>query len=199
MEIAEKVPTKLKVRESIVNVARDVFAKYGYNKTTMDDIAHTARRGKTSIYYYFRSKEEIFRAVIEKEAALLVSKLKKAIMSVDDPEEKLRIYVYSRMNTFRDLSNFYVALKDELLDHLEFIEEIRERYDKMEIQIITDIFEQGINKNLFKIEDVEYTAVTIITVLKGFELPLYVYDAFPDIEDRTDALINIILFGIVKR
>jgi len=199
MEILEKRSNKTKVRESVIDAAREVFSKYGYNKTTMDDIAHTARRGKTSIYYYFSSKEEIFRAVIEKEATLLVSELQRAIGKTDDPEEKLRIYVHSRMNTFRGLSNFYIALKDELLDHLEFIEEARKSYDKIETGLVTEILKQGVNKGIFLIEDIEYTAVTIITALKGLELPLYVYDIFPDIEDRINALLNIILYGIVKR
>ena len=42
-----------------------------FRKTTMDEIAQAARKGKSSIYYYFTSKEDIFRAIVEKETKML--------------------------------------------------------------------------------------------------------------------------------
>ena len=63
------VVVKSKVRAQIVDVARKIFTRYGFRKTTMDEIAAATRMGKSSIYYYFPGKEEIFKAVVENEAA----------------------------------------------------------------------------------------------------------------------------------
>ena len=52
------------VREEILTVAQDIFSRYGYKKTTLDDIAQAIRKGKSSLYYYFSSKEDLFQAVI---------------------------------------------------------------------------------------------------------------------------------------
>ncbi|MFW6389223.1 MAG: TetR/AcrR family transcriptional regulator, partial [Marinilabiliaceae bacterium] len=52
------------VRIAILKSARELFAKFGYRKTTMEDIAQALRKGKSSLYYYFKNKEEIFQAVI---------------------------------------------------------------------------------------------------------------------------------------
>jgi hypothetical protein len=41
------------VREQVVQVARLVFARFGYKKTALDDIAREARKGKSTIYYFF--------------------------------------------------------------------------------------------------------------------------------------------------
>jgi len=45
-------------RENILKIAREIFSKYGYKKTTLDDIANAVRKGKSSLYYYFKSKED---------------------------------------------------------------------------------------------------------------------------------------------
>ena len=42
-------------RESILKIAQEIFSKYGYRKTTLDDIANAVRKGKSSLYYYFKS------------------------------------------------------------------------------------------------------------------------------------------------
>ena len=59
------VVVKSQVRSQIVDVARKIFTRYGFRKTTMEEIALASSMGKSSIYYYFPSKEDIFRAVVE--------------------------------------------------------------------------------------------------------------------------------------
>ena len=57
-------------QELIIEVAQKLFARYGFKKTTIDEIARLAHIAKGGIYYYFDSKEDIFRAVLEKENRL---------------------------------------------------------------------------------------------------------------------------------
>ena len=61
------VVVKSEVRTQIVDVARKIFTRYGFRKTTMEEIAAASHKGKSSIYYYFPGKEDIFKAVVEKE------------------------------------------------------------------------------------------------------------------------------------
>ena len=67
------------MRNTIVGIASEVFAKFGFKKTTVDDIAQALRKGKSSIYYYFSSKEDIFKAVVDKEADALREKIDKIL------------------------------------------------------------------------------------------------------------------------
>jgi AcrR family transcriptional regulator len=60
------VVQKDEVRDKIVSVASKIFTRFGFKKTTMEEIAMASKKGKSSIYYYFNSKEDIFRAVVEK-------------------------------------------------------------------------------------------------------------------------------------
>ena len=58
-------------RESILNVADKLFSRFGFYKTSMDEIAKIARKAKGSLYYHFASKEEIFNFLIEEGIKLL--------------------------------------------------------------------------------------------------------------------------------
>ena len=53
--------------EQIILAARKVFARYGFSKTTMEDISSEVEMGKASLYYYFPTKENLFQAAIKHE------------------------------------------------------------------------------------------------------------------------------------
>ena len=121
----------------ILSQASQVFSKYGFKKATMDDIAKASGMGKSSLYYYFKSKEEVFEAVVKKEADLLRIELERRVVnSHDNPKEKIRNYVLIRMKFLKEMVNFYDALKNDYLGNLAFTERIREKYDREEQQII---------------------------------------------------------------
>jgi AcrR family transcriptional regulator len=190
---------KDEVKEAIVNVARHIFSRFGFRKTTMDEIAMASKKGKSSIYYYFASKEEIFQAVVEKEALILRQELVKAINQADSPANKLKAHVLIRMRSMEKLANFYSAIKDDYLGHLDFIEKIRKKYDQEEIQMMENILKEGVENNIFEIEDTSLAAIAIVTALKGMEIPLFWGDEEQDIERRLDHLINILFNGVLKR
>jgi len=190
---------KDEIRTKIIIVASKIFTRYGFKKTTMEEIAMATRKGKSSIYYYFSSKEDIFRAVVEMEAEELKNDLMVEISGIEDPIEQLKAYILFRMHKIKTLSNFYAALKSDYLSHLEFIEKIRRNYDKNEIKIVTEILQKGIKQNKFVIEDPELSAVAIATAMKGLEIPLFINKDHGNIEDRLDNIIRILFYGLVKR
>jgi AcrR family transcriptional regulator len=190
---------KDEVKEAIVNVARHIFSRFGFRKTTMDEIALASRKGKSSIYYYFSSKEEIFQAVVEKEAAILKQELIQAHSEADSAAQKLKMHVLVRMRTMEKLANFYSAIKDDYLGHLEFIEKIRKKYDQEEIQMMEKILVEGVENGNFEIEDTSLAAIAIVTALKGMEIPLFWGVEEKDIEHRLDNLIHILFHGVMKR
>ncbi len=193
------VVQKDEVRSRIVSVAGKIFTRFGYRKTTMEEIAMATRKGKSSIYYYFGSKEDIFRAVVEKEAGELKQELTNAVAEVDDPIDQLKTYILFRMHKLKTLTNFYTALKSDYLSHLEFIENIRKEYDRDEITLVRNILQEGIKRNEFVIDDPELGAVAIVTAMKGLEIPLFIKKEHGKIEDRLDNLIKFLFYGLVRR
>lgn len=165
----------------------------------MEEISRALKKGKSSIYYYFASKEEIFEAVVLYEANQLRMQLTTAIKEVESPPDKLRNYIYVRMKAFAKLSNYYNAVFDKNLDHYEFIEKIRSRYDREELAILRLLVYVGNTRGIFRVEDSEYTAMAIQTMLKGMEVPLFWRKREIDINDRLEAILNLIFNGINKR
>jgi len=190
---------KDEVKETIVNVARHIFSRFGFKKTTMDEIAIATRKGKSSIYYYFTSKEEIFQAVVEKEALILRKELVHGIHNASSPQQKLKAHVLIRMRSMEKLANYYSAIKDDYLSHLGFIENIRKKYDQEEIQMMENILNEGVKDNIFEIEDTSLAAIAIVTALKGLEIPLFMNVEEKDVERRLDHLIQILFNGVLKR
>lgn len=188
---------KEEFRGKIIVTAGQIFSRFGFKKTTMDEVAKALKMGKSSIYYYFDSKEEIFEAVVLYEANILRSELTKAIKSVESPIAKMEKYVFVRMKTFEKLSNYYNAIFDKNLDHFEFIERIREEYDREEIAILRLILYDGKRKKVFNVENSEYTAMAIQTTMKGFEVPLFWKRKEINIDQRLKAILSVLFYGIV--
>ena len=188
------------VRKALLTAATGIFARYGYQKTTVDDLAKAAGKGKSTFYYYYKSKEEIFRDVIEKEAQILRGKLIEAISIRGNAIKKMKNYVITRLSSFDKLVNFFSALKDEALQHFDFIEEVRSKYDAEQINIIKMIFLEGIKENVIELDDIDLASESVAVVLKGLEYHLIFDKTKGKIEEKKiDKIIDLIFKGLAKR
>jgi AcrR family transcriptional regulator len=200
MEKAIEPGTKRDVnRENILKIAQDIFSKYGYKKTTLDDIANAVRKGKSSLYYYFKSKEDLFQAVIMKEVDLLAKELDRVINRNTEPVDKLRDYMLTKITTFRNLANFYHALENDVTA-ITFINDVKLRYEQDEIRLIKRILIEGVRKGEFEIYDFNLAAIGITMAIKGLEMPLSAgtYGNL-NLERSVDVILKIICYGIMKR
>jgi len=190
---------KEECKKTIIDKAGQIFSRYGFKKTTMDEIAKALKMGKSSIYYYYESKEDIFEAVVLNEANILRSELTTAIKSVESPIDKMRDYVFVRMKSFEKLSNYYNAIFDKNLNYFDFIEGVREKYDREELAILRLIIYDGARKKVFNVVNSEYTAMVVQTTLKGLEVPLFWKKKEENIEERLNAILDVLFNGILKK
>lgn len=188
------------VRDQVVQAARQVFARYGFKKTALDDIAREAHKGKSTIYYYFKSKDEIFKAVIDAEAEIRNKAIEERISQIEDPGQKLKTYIYVRMQTLKMVANYYEAIKNDLLDNLYFVNSFRSDHFEEEIKRIQSMLLEGIGLKIFTIENPLLTARTIVTILHGFEVPLILKNlSDEDLQKSVDEMLNILFYGIVTK
>ncbi|WP_347841050.1 TetR/AcrR family transcriptional regulator [uncultured Draconibacterium sp.] len=184
-------------KNQIINAAGVTFERYGFKKTTMDDIAYAAGKGKSSLYYYFKNKEDVFEAVVAYEAELLVNEINEAINSSASAIEKLRSYVNIRMKRFVKKGNLTTALNDNFLATFNFIEKIRNNYREFETKMISGIINEGIENQEFKPIDAEFTSEAILTCMIGFEVPLIMKAQTNDeIATKINDVIDMFLYGI---
>lgn len=188
------------MRDNIIGIASDVFAKFGFKKTTVDDIAQALRKGKSSIYYYFKSKDEIFEAVVDREADVLRKKVKDIQKSSLNAMQKLREVIKLRMEVVRDMANYYSLLKNNDLSNLTFAEKLRNKFNDEEVVIVKGLLQEGIDTGLFKVKDTELSAIAIITAMRGLEIPLLVTSPkADDLDTIIDDMLDILFYGLVKR
>ena len=192
---------KSEIRSKILVAAQEVFTRYGFGKTTMDDIAREMGKGKSSIYYYFTSKEDIFRAVIDKELILMKTRILDAVSSKKDSREKLKVYVIERMHGVQSFKNLYTVIRNEFTTQRDFVDQTRQQTDQDEISIVKDILDQGVEAGIFNLEDTYLTSIAIVTALKGMEIPLLITETGSEnlLEQRLDRLIDVLFYGIIKR
>lgn len=196
----KKIPQKQRrKRDRIINHARKVFRRYGYKKTTMNDIAREMRMGKSSLYYYFESKTEIYNAVVLYEATIYRKMVMASLNENESPYDKLKSYVMNRLQTDEVLPNFHQAINDPNLRNMDFVRRLNALYDKEEFRLFQNILQSGIETGYFEIPDIKNSAVGIVTAMRGIESTIMLYPNDPKTEEKIDNILKIILYGIVKR
>ncbi|RLD89826.1 MAG: TetR/AcrR family transcriptional regulator [Bacteroidetes bacterium] len=186
------------IRNRIIKVAQGIFKRFGFKKSTMDEIAVAAGKGKSTLYYYFKSKDEVFAAVVEKEGNTMFRELNKIITANIDSKLKIKKYIIKRMEMINELSNLYLAIKSDYLNHFGFIQKYRVKYDEYEILLLEQILQDGINKKEFNIneEETKMYAYGLATALKGLEIPFFLENRYSEISNRLDSMLNIIIYGL---
>lgn len=196
------------IREEVITAAQRLFQHYGFAKTTMEDIAKAMGRGKSTLYYYYKSKDEIFEAVILKEADEVFSTVSEATRKASSAEEKLRAYLKTSFETIKSRINLYGAMKEELFGEGDLLlsrPTMRApimQYNNRERQAVKDILLLGIENNEFTPglkENIDLVAYVTITSLRSISVDLAFNeeDLSPFFEaDKINAMITILLRGL---
>ncbi|MDN5355656.1 MAG: hypothetical protein PWQ43_598 [Rikenellaceae bacterium] len=190
---------KNKTKNLILKKAAEVFAAKGIDKTTIEDITKKIGKAKSSIYYYFNDKEELFKEVLENEIENFKNEVEKKLNTTVDPITKLRIYFELRMKKTKELVNLFMIKTNEMTPEVACVNEIRKKYDEEEINIIKGILEEGDKRNIFYFPNIDNATLVIATALKISELPFIIPGYISNYDEMMDSLIDMVLYGIVKR
>lgn len=188
-----------KTREKFIEVARQLFARKGIENTTMNDIASASDKGRRTIYTYFKSKRDIFNAVIERETDKLLESLRQIADMPGNPEEKLRQYVACRFEAMKGIVLRNGSLKAGFFRDVRKVDRARKVISSKEIEMLRRILQQGQDENVFNIDDIPARAVIITHALQGLDVP-YIRDSLADREISKATMVkyvaDLILNGI---
>ncbi|MDR0536826.1 MAG: TetR/AcrR family transcriptional regulator [Tannerellaceae bacterium] len=188
-----------KTRDMLVDVARQLFARMGVDKTTMNDIAQASMKGRRTLYTYFKSKNEIYQAVVETEVAKLYKMLTDVSAKELPADEKLIAFVYARLDAVKSIVIRNGTLRANFFRDIWRVEKVRKDFDLREIDLIKRILDDGVKEGLFKMPDVNITALVLHYALKGLEVP-YIRGVMGDTIiqriRRRDNVVNLIFNGI---
>ena len=192
--------TVSKTRDMLVDVARQLFARMGVDNTTMNDIAQASRKGRRTLYTYFKSKNEIYLAVVESELAQL-HKMLVDVASKDLPaDEKLLTFIYSRLDAVKALVFRNGTLRATFFRDIWRVEKVRKRFDAKEIQLFKDVLREGEEKGVVQVDDIDMTAELAHYSVKGIEEPYIRGHIGAKLTDETRGqFVENIVFGALRR
>lgn len=157
-------------REKMIDVARKLFAGQGIQATTMHNIADASGHGRRTLYTYFRSKDEIFQAVVERELEYLRHEVEIARRIMLPPEQKLLNLIYVHLEAMKTIVMRNGSLKSEFFRDIWLVEKARMPLDKYEQALIQDILDEGVLNGDFDIPDSATMAYLIYHSIKGMEI-----------------------------
>lgn len=191
-----------KTRDRFIEVARSLFARKGVENTTMNDIATASDKGRRTIYTYFKSKREIFNAVIESESDDLLQNLNSIVTKLASPEQKLREYVATRMETMRQIVSRNGSLRAGFFRDVRKVDRARSVISKKEIKMLMHILHEGVVLGVFDIPNIKEWAIIITNSINGFDVP-YIRNSFTeygiDKQDMARMIADLVLNGIRVR
>ena len=140
-----------KTRQKLVEVARQLFAKNGLANTTMNDIAVASGKGRRTLYTYFKSKEEVYYAVIETELERLSDKLDEVAAKKIRPQEKIIELIYTHLSSIRETVVRNGNLRAEFFRNIWTVEKVRKNFDDEEIKLFRKVYAEGKEEGEFDI------------------------------------------------
>lgn len=188
-----------KTREKFIEVARQLFARKGVENTTMNDIASASDKGRRTIYTYFKSKREIFNAVIASETDELLSRLRYIVALPMSPREKLERYIDCRFDTMSEIVSRNGSLRAGFFRDVRKVDRARKLITDKESALLKEILQEGVDQKEFVINDLEAASLVITHTLHGLDVP-YVRDNLSKEgvtqEELKKYITRLILYGI---
>ena len=164
----------LKTRQKLVDIARQLFAKKGIEGTTMNDIAVASGKGRRTLYTYFKSKEDVYYAVIESELERLSDKLDEVAARKTSPQDKIIELIYTHLSMIKETVVRNGNLRAEFFRNIWMVEKVRKKFDDDEIELFRKVYADGKAEGEFDIDNIDLVADITHYCIKGLEVP-YIY------------------------
>lgn len=185
-------------REDIIKEAQKLFQTYGLKKTTMEDIAKALGKGKSTLYYYYQSKEQIFEEVLQKELQEVFIQTQFAVETVHSAEEKLKIFAVTRIKVLSNMLNLYRLVCGEIGEHATCAKGLFNEYSQKEINLIRSILEFGIKTGEFNKalnQEMDLLPSVVVSSIRGIERDFF-NDKLIGLEHRIGAISNLMVNGL---
>ena len=151
-------------RERIRAAAAECLARFGYEKTTMEDIAGLVGLNKASLYYYYKNKEAIFTEVVIQEARQFINALQARIGGVSGCRQRILAYLTERLHYYQQVVNLHNLSVDTLNRVQPAFKALYQSVLEREITFLRQILERGVQSGEIRDCHPEHLARAIMTV-----------------------------------
>ena len=163
--------TVSKTKAKLIDVARTLFAKNGVDNTTMNDIALASKKGRRTLYTYFKSKEDIYMAVVESELEILSNALERVVAKNMSPDLTILDMIETHLDAIKMVVLRNGTMRAGFFRDIWRVERVRRNFDVREIKLFKQILSDGKEKGIFDIDNVDVMADILHYCIKGIEVP----------------------------
>ncbi len=200
-------------RKSILQAAERIFARDGYSQASMDEIAREAQFSKATLYRYYRSKSEMFGAVIMESFQEALSGFQRIQRKALSAEEKVRELIHYTLSYYQKKENFAriflmertamkKALNLAIHDHVmaggsvEILpQEFKQIFNSF-YSIMRAIIQEGMDRNEFRRLDPTEACYFLGALLRGFHFRGFWLEKMYSVEESTEVLHDYFMHGI---
>jgi len=158
-------------KAQILDTARVLLLEKGLNATSINQIAKRAELSVGAIYFYYKSKEDLYAELQVEGLELLNQTIRQSVQEQSSPEESIRNIAIAYLKfseedkNYFDIINYFLASPEPIFSP-ELKIQIDER-GKNNLTILTDIISKGIHDGLFKAVDPRRQAIILWSTLHG--------------------------------
>lgn len=156
-------------KTEILKAARECFAHYGYDKTTLDDIGRHVGLNKTSLYYYYKSKELIFSDVILFEINEFLTIIFEKVSTIEGCRDKILTYLIERFKCSQNSLNIDKLAIENIRSNRPLLSELCEKVMEKDVEYLSEIIESYVKSGEILSCDAGRVARSIITIASAIE------------------------------
>jgi len=194
------------IQEQILQAATRLFAVYGLAKVTMDDVAKAIGKGRSSLYYYYKSKDEIVDAVINSKLRDVRTAMQNSVAQAVTTEDKISTFFISKLKIVREKGSFFDALESGMdADDISHFNEIKIVHHnetmKWEGTLLSQILMDGIKKGELKAvkkNEMDTLIFVLLSCLHGLKREMRLENNVREIEPAVAHFTRMIMHGLYQ-
>lgn len=182
----------------ILETASGLYLKYGLKKVTMDDISKAVGKSRTSIYYYYKNREEVFQAVLANLIREVISEIDANMKKRNTFEGKIEEFCLSKIKTSEERSSFFRAIEAGM-DNEEKSKHITDAHNRMmeaERSLLLNLFSTSISSHEIpdvSIEEQEIIIFILQSSIRGIRREMGLKNNFENLNTTVTTLTSMVI------
>jgi AcrR family transcriptional regulator len=189
--------------DRILDATERLLGRFGFNKTTVDDIATEAGVSKRTIYLYFAGKEEVALASIDRVVGRVTDRLREIARTDAHPTDRvLHMLVARILGRFDSVRSYHQCLEDMFRSLRPTYLARRQRYFDAEAEILAEVLEEGRRTKAFVLTDPLGVAHDLLVATNGllpYSLSPAEFGRRAEVAARASRIAGLLLDGLRRR
>lgn len=187
------------IKCNILEAARSLFGKFGLKKTSMEEIADECGKGKSTLYHYFKNKDEIFLSVLEMECKQFQGTIREAVEKEVGLASKLRALLQTKLQMIQEFHVFFNFSKDLFLANFDRFRSAMSSYEAFEVRLLDQLITEAVETKEIQFADDrerEIKTYGLAIALKGIYMQAMFEEKFDEFSGKIEGIVQFLHQGL---